>query len=61
MIPTNLIDWFQIIAAVIGVFSLIATITPNETDNKIAQFLLDLVNLLGANVGNATNKKKKRK
>jgi hypothetical protein len=61
MIPANILEWVQIIAAVIGVFSLIATITPNETDNKVAQWLVDLVNLLGANVGNASNKKKRKK
>jgi len=46
----------QIIVGVVGVFSLVATLTPNEADNKVAQFLLDLINTLGANVGNASNK-----
>ena len=45
----------QIIVGVVGLFSLVATLTPNDADNKIAQFLLDLINTLGANVGNARN------
>lgn len=41
--------------AAIGLFAAIATLTPNESDNKIADFLLKLVNILGANVGKAKN------
>ena len=49
--------YFPVALAVVGAFSAIATMTPNKTDNKIAQFLLDLVNFLGANFGNAKNEK----
>jgi hypothetical protein len=61
MFPTNFLQWIEIIAAALGVFSLIAAITPNQTDNKISGFLLDIINLLGGNWGNARNKKKRKK
>lgn len=53
------ISVLSIATTVIGVFAAIAAVTPNTKDNKIAQFLLDIVNLLGANVGNAKNDPKK--
>jgi hypothetical protein len=49
-------EWFPLVTSVIGTFAVLATITPNTTDNKIAQFLMDLVNFLGGNVGKAENK-----
>lgn len=52
---TNIGPIVEIITGVVGVFALIATLTPNDADNKIAQFLLGLVNKLGANFGNARN------
>lgn len=42
-------------ASVIGTFAMIATLTPNSSDNTIADFLLKLINALGANVGKAKN------
>lgn len=48
--------WFPIVTGFIGTFALIATLTPNKADDKIVQFLLDLVNFFGANVGKAANK-----
>ncbi len=51
----NAIEILAIATSVIGVFAAVAAITPNTTDNKIAQFLLDIVNLLGANIGKASN------
>ena len=53
------LDWAAILQAavsVIGAFSVIATMTPNSSDNVISDFLLRLVNVLGANVKNAANK-----
>ena len=40
----------------IGAFAAIAAVTPNKTDDRIVQFLLDLVNFLGGNVNKAKNK-----
>lgn len=48
-------EWYQVILAIVGAFALIATKTPNEADNKIADLLLKLVNLFGANFGKAKN------
>jgi len=36
-----------IILAALGLFSVIAKVTPNETDNKIVDFLYKIVNFLG--------------
>jgi len=41
---------------VIGAFAILAAWTKNTSDEKIVQFLLDVVNFIGANLGNAKNK-----
>ena len=51
----NIVVWLDIIVAVVGVFALIATRTPNKSDDKIVQLILDIVNFLGANIGKAKN------
>ena len=51
-----LVKWVPIIVSVVGSFAVIATMTPNKVDDKIIQFILDLVNFLGANFGKAENK-----
>jgi len=48
--------WIPKILVFVGIFSTIATMTPNKTDDKIVQFILDAINFLGGNVGNAENK-----
>jgi hypothetical protein len=45
----------QLLTSIIGAFAIIATMTPNEADNRIADWLLKLINLLGANIGKASN------
>tara|TARA_R110002074_G_scaffold164668_4_gene324479 strand:- start:386 stop:562 length:177 start_codon:yes stop_codon:yes gene_type:complete len=40
---------------VVGAFAVVASLTPNATDNKIADTLLRIINTLGFNVGNAKN------
>ncbi len=40
---------------IVGAFAVLATMTPNKTDDKIVQVVLDLVNFLGANTGKAKN------
>lgn len=56
----QLINWVlengEVVCSVIGLFAVIATATPNEHDNKVADFLLKAVNVLGLNVGKAKNK-----
>jgi len=59
----NIMEWltanigniFQIITGVVGIAAIVATMTPNDSDNALIQKILDFVNLLGANVGNARN------
>lgn len=51
---------FQIALSIVGCFSLIATLTPNESDNKVADALLKIVNFLGANFGKAKNDVEKK-
>ena len=45
----------EILTQVVGVAALVATLTPNESDDKIVGFVLKVVNVLGANVGKASN------
>ena len=52
----NLPNYVEIIVQVVGSFALIAALTPNNSDNAIADFLLSLVNTLGGNLGKAANK-----
>lgn len=57
-IMANIDSIIAIALAVVGLFSMIATMTPNKADDRIAQFLLDVINFLGANVGKASNEEK---
>ena len=51
-----LVKYVPIALTVIGAFATIATVTPNKADDRIVQWLLDVVNFLGGNVGKAKNK-----
>ena len=44
------------VASIIGGFAVLATFTPNRSDDKYLQYLLDFINLLGANFGQSKNK-----
>lgn len=58
MLGFVMVNWEAILSAfvgVVGLFAIIATATPNQSDNKIAQFLLEIINFLGANFGKAGN------
>jgi hypothetical protein len=46
----------QIAASVIALASLIATMTPNESDNKIVRRISTVVSWLALNVGRAKSK-----
>ncbi len=46
---------FSILTSVVGVFAMVATLTANESDNKVADILLKVINFLGANFGKAKN------
>lgn len=52
-------NWAEILSAVtsiVGGFAIIATITPNQTDNKIIDAVMQMINTLGGNFGNAKNR-----
>lgn len=49
------VQWLPIAVSVVGSFALIATQTPNKTDDKIIQSILDVINFLGGNFGKAKN------
>ena len=51
----SLVQYLDVALAAVGVFALIAVKTPNQTDDKFVQFLLDAINFLGANFGKAKN------
>ena len=46
---------FSAVMSFVGGFAIIATMTPNKTDNKVMQFIMNLINVLGANFGKAKN------
>jgi hypothetical protein len=53
------LDWagiLQVAVSIVGVFSVIATMTPNKSDNIISDFLMRCVNVLGGNINKASNR-----
>ena len=51
-------NYMQMLAAVggiVGGFAVIASMTPNKSDDRIVQMILDMVNFIGANFGKAKN------
>lgn len=54
-IVNAIIGWIPEALAVVGAFALIAVRTPNKTDDRIIQVILDVINFLGANFGKAKN------
>ena len=46
------------VASIVGGFAVLASLTPNKSDDRIVQIILDIVNFLGANIGKAKNDKK---
>ena len=45
----------DVVLKLVGAFAIIASMTPNTNDNKAAQMLADLVNLLSCNIGKSKN------
>ena len=54
-IMSNWQAWLAAATSLIGSAAIIATLTPNKSDDRIVQWLLDIVNFVGANVGKAKN------
>jgi choline-glycine betaine transporter len=55
-ITENADQLLQIAASVIAVASLVATMTPNESDNKWVQRISGVISWLALNVGKAKSK-----
>ena len=53
-------NWYFALMMLVGIFSIIATATPNETDNKYFNYVLNAINWLGGNFGKAKNGSKKK-
>ena len=46
-------NWQAILSAaasIVGGFAVLATFTPNRSDDKYLQYVLDFINVLGANL-----------
>jgi len=56
----NLMENWQVIlsaaASIVGGFAVLATFTPNRSDDKYVQYVLDFINVLGGNFGKSKNK-----
>ncbi len=50
-----IVGYIPVALTVVGAFAVIATATANKSDDKIVQFILDLINFLGANLGKSKN------
>lgn len=51
---------FESLIQVVGGFALLATVTANQTDDKIVNSILKVINFLGGNVGKAKNDPKEQ-
>lgn len=54
-IVTAIAVYLPVVTSIVGSFALIATLTPNKTDDKIVQVLLDIINFCAANFGKSKN------
>ena len=54
-ITSNWGNLYSIITQVVGVAALVATLTPNTSDNKAVDFVLNIINMRGANIGKSKN------
>jgi hypothetical protein len=56
LLVENLAEVLAWLTSTIGLFSMIAVATPNKTDDAILGWVFKVVNFVGMNWGNATNK-----
>lgn len=56
LVVANLAEVLAWVTSTVGLFSMIAVATPNKTDDVILSWVLKIVNFVGMNFGNATNK-----
>ena len=57
VISNNYVAILSAVASIVGGFAVIASMTPNKSDDRIVQMILDVVNFFGANFGKASNNK----
>lgn len=50
------LEYAEMIGAIIGLFAVIATQTPNTSKNPFMQFLLAFINAVAMNTGKAANR-----
>ena len=58
LITNNYVAILSAVGSIVGGFAVIASMTPNKSDDRIVQIILDVVNFLGANFNKAKNDKK---
>jgi|TARA_R110000823_G_scaffold313564_1_gene441383 hypothetical protein len=51
----NYMQMLTAVGGIVGGFAIIASMTPNKSDDRIVQMILDMVNFIGANFGKAKN------
>jgi hypothetical protein len=54
-ITANWSSVFDVITRIVGIAAIISALTPNTSDNKAVDLVLNILNALGGNVGKATN------
>lgn len=47
--------WLPVVFQVVGAFAMIAAMTANQTDDKVVNGILRVINFLGMNIGTAKN------
>ena len=47
--------WLPIVAGVVTVCAAIAAVTKSKSDDRIVQFILDIINKIALNIGKAKN------
>ena len=47
--------WLPVVFQVVGAFAMIAAMTTNQTDDKVINGILRVINFLGMNIGTAKN------
>lgn len=57
LLTGNYVEILSAVASIVGGFAILASFTPNKSDDRIVQMILDVVNFLGANIGKAKNDK----
>ena len=56
-VASNYVSILSSIPSIVGGFAVLASLTPNKSDDRIVQIILDIVNFVGANFGKAKNDK----